>query len=208
MAMAAKIVDKEERRRQILTAAGVVFAKYGYQRATIDQIADAAGVAKGSVYLSFASKEDLFYALFESIAREAIAGEEAFQASQELTALEQVEAILCSAAEMIEANDLIIPLTLEFWSVCGVEQTRERFGKKSAELFDEFRTLIVSILKTGQARGEIAKDLPLTEIASCAMSMIDGLIVQQWTDSNFKMSATLKAALPIFLSALKGTDHD
>ena len=73
--MPPKIVDKEDRRNRVLTAAAGVFARYGYQQTTIDQIAEAAGVAKGSVYLSFKSKEDLFYGLFEEFSRDFIASE-------------------------------------------------------------------------------------------------------------------------------------
>jgi TetR/AcrR family fatty acid metabolism transcriptional regulator len=206
--MAPKIVDKEARRNAILAAAASVFAKFGYQRATIDQIAEAAGVAKGSVYLSFASKEDLFYELFESFAQGAIDNEGSATLPAGASALRQVEEIICSVAELIEANGMIFPLTLEFWSVCGVEQTRDRFGRKSAELFAEFRQRIVSILKEGQERGEVAKDAPLTEISSCVMSMIDGLLVQQWTDASVSMSKTLRAALPVLLSAIRGNEHD
>ena len=206
--MAPKIVDKEARRQAILAAAASVFAKFGYQRATIDQIAEAAGVAKGSVYLSFASKEDLFYALFENFAQEAISSEGSPASPGGASAVTRVEEIICSVAEMIEANEIIFPLTLEFWSVCGVEQTRDRFGRKSAELFAEFRDRIVRILKEGQDRGEVAKDAPLIEIASCVMSMIDGLLVQQWTDPNVSMSKTLRTALPVLLGSIRGDEHD
>jgi AcrR family transcriptional regulator len=201
--MAPKIVDKEARRQAVLAAAAAVFAKFGYQRATMAQVAEAAGVAKGSVYLSFASKEDLFYALFENLAKEATEG--SVSLPEGATALAQIEEIMCAAAEVIEANEIIVPLTLEFWSVCGVEQTRDRFGRKSAEMFDEFRSRIVAILKHGQARGEVAADAPLAEVASCVISMIDGLLVQQWADASVSMSKTLRRALPVLLGGLKRT---
>lgn len=49
----------EERRRQILTAAAQVFAEKGFDRATIADIAQAAGVAEGSIYNYFKNKSDL-----------------------------------------------------------------------------------------------------------------------------------------------------
>ncbi len=49
----------EERRKQILDAAARVFAQKGYERATIAEIARAAGIAEGSIYNYFKNKGDL-----------------------------------------------------------------------------------------------------------------------------------------------------
>ncbi len=52
----------EFRCSQILTAARKVFAEKGYREATMDQIAAAAGVAKGTLYSYFPSKRDVYVA--------------------------------------------------------------------------------------------------------------------------------------------------
>lgn len=51
---------KEARPGEILDAAYVEFSTYGFQAARLDRIAKAAGVAKGTIYLYFDSKNDLF----------------------------------------------------------------------------------------------------------------------------------------------------
>ena len=55
-------VVSEFRRDEILDAAHRVFASQGFRDATVDHIAEAAGVAKGTVYLYFKSKDDLYWA--------------------------------------------------------------------------------------------------------------------------------------------------
>lgn len=50
----------EERRREILDAAALIFAEDGYRGTDVDRIADRAGVGKGTVYRLFANKESLF----------------------------------------------------------------------------------------------------------------------------------------------------
>ena len=50
------------RRDQILTAAHGVFASRGFKEATVGDIADAAGIAKGTLYLYFKSKDDIYWA--------------------------------------------------------------------------------------------------------------------------------------------------
>ena len=53
----------DETRARLLTAAAEVFAKKGYERASVDDVATRAGFTKGAVYWNFSSKEDLFLAL-------------------------------------------------------------------------------------------------------------------------------------------------
>lgn len=52
----------EFRCSQILAAARKVFSEKGYQEATMDEIADVAGVAKGTLYSYFPSKRDVYVA--------------------------------------------------------------------------------------------------------------------------------------------------
>ena len=57
-----KDVVTEFRTSGILEAARSVFAERGYSDATVDDIANAAGVAKGTVYLYYRSKKDIYFA--------------------------------------------------------------------------------------------------------------------------------------------------
>jgi AcrR family transcriptional regulator len=50
------------RRTTLLDAALTVFARYGYRKASMDEIARVAGVSRQGLYLNFADKEDLFRA--------------------------------------------------------------------------------------------------------------------------------------------------
>lgn len=54
---------------QILTGATQVFLQRGYERASMDRIAKAAGVSKQTLYSHFADKEDLFVALVNKMSR-------------------------------------------------------------------------------------------------------------------------------------------
>ncbi len=51
-----------ERRKQILEAAHRLFIRYGFRKATMDEIAEEAGVGKGTIYYYFRSKKDLLLA--------------------------------------------------------------------------------------------------------------------------------------------------
>jgi AcrR family transcriptional regulator len=67
--MARKRLTQEERRQQtrdeVLAAAGRVFAKRGFHGASLEAIAEDAGVTRGAVYYNFADKEELFLKLLD-----------------------------------------------------------------------------------------------------------------------------------------------
>lgn len=55
--------EKERRRQEILDAAETVFFSKGLHQATMDEVAEAAELSKGTLYLYFKSKEELFYGI-------------------------------------------------------------------------------------------------------------------------------------------------
>jgi AcrR family transcriptional regulator len=69
--------DAAARRAEILDAALRAFGQYGYRRTSVDDIAREAGIAKGTIYLSFASKEELFQALARRLSQQMLTGAEA-----------------------------------------------------------------------------------------------------------------------------------
>jgi len=52
-------------KEKIVNAALMTFSKYGYDRTRMDDVAEAAKVSKGRLYLYFKNKEELFYAISE-----------------------------------------------------------------------------------------------------------------------------------------------
>ncbi len=63
---------REANRERILRAARMVFGARGFHAATIEEIADEAGLSNGAIYYNFESKGDLFFALLEERQEERI----------------------------------------------------------------------------------------------------------------------------------------
>ncbi|MEO1336417.1 MAG: TetR/AcrR family transcriptional regulator [Myxococcota bacterium] len=61
----ARKLSREDKRRRIIDAAIQVFAAKGFFGARVSEIAEAAGVADGTIYLYFKSKDDVLISLFE-----------------------------------------------------------------------------------------------------------------------------------------------
>ena len=61
----APAASADARKRQLLEAALGVFARHGYRKTSMDDVAQAAGVSRQGLYLHFPTKEDLFRAAVE-----------------------------------------------------------------------------------------------------------------------------------------------
>jgi AcrR family transcriptional regulator len=57
---------KARTRAQLIDAAATVFARQGFSAASLDEVAEEAGLTKGAVYSNFESKEDLFQAVIDA----------------------------------------------------------------------------------------------------------------------------------------------
>ncbi|WP_305823330.1 TetR/AcrR family transcriptional regulator [Massilia brevitalea] len=57
--------SRAQTRERLLASAAVVFAREGYAGASVDRIAEEAGYSKGALYSNFASKDELFFELFD-----------------------------------------------------------------------------------------------------------------------------------------------
>lgn len=55
---------QKDNRQQIIQAAAVCFMKYGLEKATVDHMASELGSTKGRVYHHFASKDEIFFAVY------------------------------------------------------------------------------------------------------------------------------------------------
>lgn len=61
---------KEQTRMRVLDNAEIVFARRGFGGASIDEICSEADLTRGAFYSSFASKEELFFALYDRMVRQ------------------------------------------------------------------------------------------------------------------------------------------
>lgn len=190
--MAPKIVDKEAKRAAITQAAAEVFARKGFQGASVDDIAAAAEVSKGTVYGYFASKEDLFYATFETFQSELVLQCDAVMAAQ-TSARDKLAGCLKLCVTSLQQNIQLFPLTLELWAAASTGSARERFAAVMEHLYREFRGMTAGLIEAGKASGEFRTDVDAQAVAAWLVGGLDGMMlqysfdrsldVQGWTDN-------------------------
>ncbi|MDI1476465.1 TetR/AcrR family transcriptional regulator [Polyangium sp. y55x31] len=76
--------EEDPRRRKLMDAALTVFTRFGFRKASMDEVARAAGISRQGLYLHFATKEDLFRASVEYLLVTALAGATEVLADAEL----------------------------------------------------------------------------------------------------------------------------
>jgi AcrR family transcriptional regulator len=123
-------VERRERTREgLISAAEHLFTERGFHASTVDEIALEAGYTKGAVYSNFASKEDLFFAVYERRAERAVA--EIEQILHENGPAAGLELLASDAARRRGgAEDGWLAVFFEFWAhVVRRPELRDRFAK-------------------------------------------------------------------------------
>ena len=144
--MAARADRQADRRRQILEAAVKVFARSGFHRARVGDIAAEAGVAYGLVYHYFTSKEELLETIFRDTW------------TQMLARVREVEGSGVDASEQVRQ---VTALLLRTWRrdpdlvrVLVREVTRNQHVQQEIEEITDAMKALEGIIRRGQESGE------------------------------------------------------
>jgi AcrR family transcriptional regulator len=121
-------------RRRLLDGGEAVFARSGFHGASVEEIAREAGATTGALYSNFASKEDLFLALFEErIAADV--GDYSQIVTEGTTIEEQARGAADRWMAILRERPAYFPLLIEFWAYAIREPVlRERLAGRFAAL--------------------------------------------------------------------------
>ena len=161
--------QRQEREALILQVAEEVLMEKGYYETSIDEIAARVGIAKGTVYLHFPSKEDLVVAIFERDIQN-ITEHVAATISTDRTARAKMEAIL----QLLYGGIFIKRMQL-LYSLSNNTALRHPFMEKKAclrDLWDQLYTHITSLIEEGKTAGEFDSALPTAIMASAFFSLL------------------------------------
>jgi AcrR family transcriptional regulator len=151
---------EREKKECILSAAVRSFARFGFKKASVEDIAKEAGVAKGTVYLACESKEDLYYQAVHRELRAWIA-EVSKMIDPRVPADELLQTVSAASIKYLDDRPLVRELLF------GGTRT---ILPDWVERLEELRTLglanVVEILKLGIKQGRFRKDLDVDEVAT------------------------------------------
>ena len=186
-----------DKREAILRAATLVFAHNGYFNAKVADIAREAGVADGTVYLYFKSKEEILHSIFDRSVGDAVADVRA-QLATISDPRDKLRQIARLHLERLGADrDLAVVFQVE---LRGSTKFMEQF---SAAGFAEYLELIRSTFEEGQRAGLFRTDLNAKVVSKILFGALDEMATN-WILSKrrYKLAPVADQVLDIFLNGV------
>lgn len=152
-------------RQRLYEAAVTLIAEQGFSSTTVEEIADRAGVAKGTVYYNFASKTELF----EGLLRHGVGllTDSLRSAAADRPPLEALDAMIRAGLEFIAAYPSFAQLFVaETW------RTNRAWHETLRLLRDEAVSVVAGVLDDAVRQGELAGDLDTRLTASALFGMV------------------------------------
>lgn len=162
----------KERAKTILEAAQQVFGNHGFYRAKVQDIADEAGIGKGTVYEYFDSKEDLFYqmvryslSLYTQRVRAAMARG---------SCLDRLQGYIASNKRIVSKGSALVNMLWSSGPIGENELLRERIVALLFRTKQELVDMIAEALALGQSEGTIGGDIDTALTAEMFLHMTMG----------------------------------
>ena len=183
--------------QQIIEAAVRVFARKGYYNSRVSDIAREAGIAAGTIYLYFKTKDDILVTLFRdkmadfvSILRKAIAGE--------ADAASKIRRLVSLHFRILEESpDLAEVVQVE------LRQGQKFFRGASSQEIGAYFALIGSVLEEGVAEGRFRAGLPVKVATKILFGAMDQMATS-WVlgKRGYRLVDTADAVAEIFLQGV------
>lgn len=165
---------KDDRAAEILEAALVCFAENGFAATRMEDIAERARITKGTIYLYFESKEDLF----KSLARQSIGAQietiTAHVKAFDGNSADLLRFVLGTVGHFVTTSDRVV-LSKVLLAEAGKFPELAEFWRR--EVIDRGLGLFTAIIRRGQARGEFRAMPPEHAARLCIAPM---LIIMIW----------------------------
>jgi len=188
-----------DKRARILDAAVRVFAKNGFHATRVSDVAKAAGVADGTIYLYFASKEQVLVSLFEDRVERLLAFMRD-ELPKRASAKERLRGVLEMQLGLLEGErDLAEVLTVI------LRQSTTLLKEYAAPRFSAYLDAIAKIVEAGQASGEFRKDVSPHLVARAVFGALDGIALT-WALGRAEPGALARASTQLGAILLGGLE--
>jgi len=187
----------DDKRRRILEAATRVFARKGYFGARVSEIARRAGVADGTIYLYFKSKQDVLVALFDEIMADHLERGRA-ELLQVRGAADRLEAIAEHHLRLFGENpDLAVVFQVE------LRQSTRFLERFTASWLQDYFSLISGVIEEGQREGALRADLPRKVATKAFFGVLDEMVTS-WIlgRRDYDLSRLAPPVLDLFLRGI------
>ena len=199
--MISTVTTRGDKRPRLVTAATAVFAEKGYASTRVADIAERAGVGKGTVYEYFSSKEELLFAVFESINADISSRmNDALAAGG--SSEEQLHNLLRLGAEVISEQVDLQPVILDFWAASRGKDFEETYRRAVVASYSLFRNLVSDFIREEQNRGGFKTSVDAESLAAVVVATVDGLGIQLFFDRSINPNRITEAFASLLYESL------
>jgi AcrR family transcriptional regulator len=160
-------------RRALLEAAAQAFAENGYHRTPIDSVSEQAGVAKGTIYNYFSSKEEVLRALVQEACR--LATEAATAVPDQAPTEMRLQAFIEGNLQWARRHKSLAVLFAR-QLLAGDAGMKALIAEAAAPCVEK----VATIIQAGRKRGELATDSAPEELAMTFITLTNMLLLQSW----------------------------
>lgn len=166
--------ERLARREEIQKAARKVFAEKGFEAATLEEIAERAELAKGTIYGYFENKETLFFSLIEEVMEGQAQILREVQETEKTAPEKLCEVIRRYVNYLIERQDLFRILMGQSGGMTGNirDEIRQKYFQAHRHQLDP----LVAILQEGVQKGEL-KNIQPNAMAYVVVGLIHGAMI-------------------------------
>jgi AcrR family transcriptional regulator len=197
---------KDARPQEILDGALALFAEKGFAATRMDDIASRAGVTKGTIYLYFDSKEEVFKSLVRESIGTTLSSVVENAGAFEGSARALLELVLRTVGRFMLTSDRIV-LPKIILAEAGNFPELVRFYRN--EIIEKGLTLLSSVFARGIASGEFRNDVKPEHAARLAIAPV--LLAALWRTTfapleakPYDLEGLIEAHLAVFLRGLEG----
>ncbi|MEK6755383.1 MAG: TetR/AcrR family transcriptional regulator [Bacteroidota bacterium] len=169
--------EKEQRREEILNAAQKVFFEKGLQLATMDEIAEAAELSKGTLYLYYKSKEDLYLAVLVQ-GMETLRGMFAKATSTDQPTVERIKNLGTAYSDFFDSHRHYFRMFSFFEHPEFHKQVSSEMLNACAVENQKIWKLVVDLLDKGIREGVLRTDLDPAEMAVMLWISLSAILVR------------------------------
>ncbi len=198
--MSLREKKKQETRNRIFAVSGQLFKEKGFENTTVDEITKEAGIAKGTFFNYFPTKESLLL-YFKKQKEELIFNVLETQMSLDVPAKEKITNFLVLLAENYEKDKELTRLLFFEHKRLTMISTQQSGEKKQAH--QRFIDMICDFLKEGVQNGEIKNGIDL-KIASESLNAIyfHSLMIWLHSDNNTSFSRDISAKIDLLFAGI------
>lgn len=194
---------KQEKKELILSSAALCFSRKGFAGTRMEDIAEAAGVGKGTIYEYVKNKEELLFGVYQWYVAEMLGILKVVSFDPLAPVSEKLLHLAEKTIRVGMQNIEMFTLVFEFWAASRSGKNQERFRHSIRETYQKFRMAVSELILEGMEQKEFHGEIDVHGLSASLVGMWDALLLQYWFEKDFDPLGALHAAMEELLLGMK-----